>query len=61
MVQVLRDMLGWPAALSDEQGTDGDAANGRQIQGCALRPEKEELTSQLLVLQIVGFLTHSLR
>ncbi len=52
-IQVLRDMLGWPdvQASGQEAGASNDSSKHEQSR--TLRPDKEELTSQLLVLQIV--------
>lgn len=56
VVQVLRDMLGWPDVQANAGSIDADASSTRDVHGCTLRAGKEELISQLLALQIVSSL-----
>lgn len=53
-VQVLRDMLGWPQAHKDPAGRAVSGNGTRDMKESTGWAEKDELTSQLLVLQIVS-------
>ena len=58
-MQVVRDMLGWPDVQASGQEAEASNNSSKHEQSRTLRPDKEELTSQLLVLQIVRHQTLS--